>query len=276
MNFQLLKMKYKILCTDLDGTLLSTKSDVSDVTISEISRIKQYLKVILVSARMPKAMRYLQERLGILDNPIICYNGALILDRLNCIFSIELPIDIVQSVNQLAIANGVKLGLYHRDEWYTSHNTECIQKEIDYTRITPVFRPIKETISEWKMRDIGAHKLMLMGEKEALDSMAISFSEQFDSRLVWYRSNNTILEVTPIGTSKLLGLKKIINKNQSLSDVIAFGDNYNDIEMLQKVGCGVAVGNARTEVKAVADKITSKNTNDGVAHFIRQHLITQK
>ncbi|NNK75648.1 MAG: HAD family phosphatase [Maribacter sp.] len=266
-------MKYKILCTDLDGTLLSTKSDVSDVTISEISRIKQYLKVILVSARMPKAMRYLQERLGILDNPIICYNGALILDRLNCIFSIELPIDIVQSVNQLAIANGVKLGLYHRDEWYTSHNTECIQKEINYTRAFPILRPIKETISEWKMRNIGAHKLMLMGEKEALDSMAISFSEQFDSRLVWYRSSNTILEVTPIGTSKLLGIKKIINKNQSLSDVIAFGDNYNDIEMLQGVGCGVAVGNARQEVKAIADQITLDNTDDGVAHFISNYIV---
>ena len=72
-------MDFKILCSDLDGTLLSTKSDVSDFTISQIAKIKERLKVILVSARMPQSMIYLQERLGVTDQPIICYNGALVL-----------------------------------------------------------------------------------------------------------------------------------------------------------------------------------------------------
>ncbi|WKX77097.1 HAD family hydrolase [Zobellia laminariae] len=57
-------MKYKILCSDLDGTLLTTKSDVSELTIAEIDRIKSHLKIILVSARMPSAMTYLQKDLG--------------------------------------------------------------------------------------------------------------------------------------------------------------------------------------------------------------------
>ncbi len=80
-------MVFKILCSDLDGTLLSTKSDVSDFTISEIGRIKKHLKVILVSARMPQGMYYLQKDLGITNQPIICYNGALVLDgkKRNCI-----------------------------------------------------------------------------------------------------------------------------------------------------------------------------------------------
>lgn len=64
-------MNYKTLCSDLDGTLLSTKNDVSDFTISEISRIKHAVKIILVSARMPKSMTYLQRRLGIEKEPII-------------------------------------------------------------------------------------------------------------------------------------------------------------------------------------------------------------
>ena len=58
-----------------------------------------------------------------------------------------------------------------------------------------------------------------------------------------------------------------------MADVISFGDNYNDIKMLEHSGLGVAVGNARNEVKAIADHTTLKNTEDGVAHFIKQHLI---
>ena len=73
-------MKFKVLCSDLDGTLLSTKNNVSECTITEIQRSKNAIRVILVSARMPRSMTYLQRNLGIEDQPIIRYNGALILD----------------------------------------------------------------------------------------------------------------------------------------------------------------------------------------------------
>ena len=53
-----------------------------------------------------------------------------------------------------------------------------------------------------------------------------------------------------------------------MNDVIAFGDNYNDIEMLKAVGLGVAVSNAKKEVLAIADKVTDSNKNDGVAKMI--------
>lgn len=65
----------------------------------------------------------------------------------------------------------------------------------------------------------------------------------------------------------------LLQPGQSLSEVIAFGDNYNDLEMIQSVGCGVAVENAREEVKAIANAVTLRNTEDGVAHWIQQNLI---
>jgi hypothetical protein len=73
--------------------------------------------------------------------------------------------------------------------------------------------------------------------------------------------------------SKLSAIKLLLGKDESLKDVIAFGDNYNDIEMLENVGCGVAVANARNEVKLIADYITLENTKDGVAHFIEERLV---
>ena len=67
-------------------------------------------------------------------------------------------------------------------------------------------------------------------------------------------------------------IQNLLKNDETLDDIIAFGDNFNDIEMLQGVGYGVAVGNARDEVKAISDYITLNNTEDGVAHFIRKYL----
>jgi hydroxymethylpyrimidine pyrophosphatase-like HAD family hydrolase len=59
----------------------------------------------------------------------------------------------------------------------------------------------------------------------------------------------------------------------SLTEVIAFGDNYNDIEMLQAAGLGIAVGNAKEEVKMVANEITMNSVDDGVAVAIEKYFL---
>lgn len=271
-RFTFFWMKYKILCSDLDGTLLSSMSDVSDFTISEISRIRQKIKVILVSARMPRAMTYLQERMGLKNEPIICYNGALVLEGKNEVSSAVIELEFVQEIYKIAMEIDIKIGLYYGDEWYASENTDFIQKEILYTRTRPVFKSISDTLRDWKERKLGAHKLMLMGRKGALDLIYEELRKVFDLQLLLYRSNDILIEVAPQHTSKFLGIQKLLRDDQTLDDIIAFGDNYNDIEMLRGVGCAVAVGNARNEVKAISDYITLNNTEDGVAHFIRKYL----
>jgi Cof subfamily protein (haloacid dehalogenase superfamily) len=265
-------MTFSYLCSDLDGTLLTTKSDVSDFTISEISRIKDKIKVILVSARMPQSMTYLQRRLGIEHEPLICYNGALVLDGHKVISSTEIPISYLKAMYEMATFHSIKLGLYHKNEWYVEENTERVRKEIAYTHATPVFRATDTTMTDWQERAIGAHKVMFMGEKLTTDLIFPELLEKLGEHLHFYRSNDTLIEVAPKTVSKLSAIQLLLSSEEELNKVIAFGDNYNDIEMLQKVGLGVAVGNARPEVIAVAHKVTLKNTEDGVAHFIKEHL----
>lgn len=265
-------MTYKILCSDVDGTLLSTKSDVSDFTISEIGKIKETTRIILVSARMPKAMTYLQKRLGIENEPIICYNGALILDNKVEISSTLIDLEYVEKIHQHAAPYGIKLGLYHRDEWYVEAKTERVSKEIAHTNATPIYRSTYETIQDWHKRKIGAHKIMLMGTEETIDGILPELMVQFNSVLNIYRSNDTLVEITPKSISKLLAIESLLGEYASFNDIIAFGDNYNDSEMIQYAHCGVAVGNAREEVKAIANHTTLKNTEDGVAHFLNQHF----
>ena len=57
-----------------------------------------------------------------------------------------------------------------------------------------------------------------------------------------------------------------------LSEVVAFGDDYNDLEMLQEAGCGVAMANAVGEISASADQHTLSNEDDGVAWWLEKHL----
>ena len=264
-------MNYKILCSDLDGTLLTTKNDVSEFTISEINRVKKHLRIILVSARMPKSMTYLQDRLGIANQPIICYNGALILDGEKEILSITMPSSEVNPLYNIAEEHNIKLGLYHKNLWYAPEDSERVQKEIFHTKVHPIFEDTKTTLSNWNTDNIGAHKIMMMGTKESTDavwSKLNTFNE-----LQFYRSNDTLIEVAPKEISKLSAIEKLLNYGESLEDIIAFGDNYNDAEMLEKVGCGVAVDNGRSEVKSLANHITLKNTENGVAHFIKEHLV---
>lgn len=265
-------MNYKILCSDLDGTLLTTKSDVSDFTISEIARIKSKIKVILVSARMPRAMTYLQRNLGIEDQPIICYNGALVIDGERELSSTIIEMDLLEEIYRLASSHFIKLGLYFKDEWYVEENTERVRKEIRYTQTTPFFRSTADTLVDWKDRNVGAHKIMLMGTKGTCDMIFPVLLEKFGTILHHYRSNDTLIEIAPKSVSKLSAIELLLKPGESLSHVISFGDNYNDIEMLQKSGYGVAVGNGREEVKAVANAITLPNYENGVAHFIKQHL----
>ena len=94
------------------------------------------------------------------------------------------------------------------------------------------------------------------------------------SRLVF--STSIYALITSLAIPRRLKSKKRWPSNASssrLSSVIAFGDNYNDIELLQHVGMGIAVANAREEVKAVAREVTLESKNDGVAHAILKHIL---
>lgn len=265
-------MNHSILCSDLDGTLLSTKCDVSKFTISEIERIKHSTKIILVSARMPNSMRYIQEDLGIEHEPIICYNGALILKNNRVVFSTFIATEIIEKLNVITAEHSIKLGLYFKDEWYVEENSERVKKEIHHTKANPIFRNTTETLQDWKTRGIGAHKIMLMGTNTTIDTITPILEKEFKSTMNIYRSNDTLIEVTPKAISKLAAIEKLLETNDTLNDVIAFGDNYNDADMLEQVDYGVAVGNARDEVKNIADYVAQPNTENGVAHFLKLHF----
>jgi hydroxymethylpyrimidine pyrophosphatase-like HAD family hydrolase len=116
---------------------------------------------------------------------------------------------------------------------------------------------------------------MFMGDEVAMDAAFAKAEQLLSSSVHLYRSKNTYTEITPAGTSKKVALNLLLDRcfpDVNMDGVAAFGDNYNDTEMLEAVGYGVAVENARDVVKKVASHLTDHHKKDGVARWLKAHI----
>lgn len=262
-------MDYKIVFSDIDGTLLNKDRELSPATIEAIKKLDDKVPFILISARMPAAMRHLQKELGIEKQPIICFNGGLILVNDEVFSSTEIPLEIVEDLSNWNSFD-CHLSLYNRDEWYVPRMDQWAQREINNTKITPKVASNKEVIEKWKEENKGAHKIMAMGEEQHIDMIRDYLEEKFPGMLHLYRSKETYLEIAPRSISKFTAIELLLKEHFNLSpkQAIAIGDNYNDVEMLRNIGYGIAVGNARQEAIEAANLVCDKSIEDGVAKVL--------
>lgn len=266
-------MNCKIIFSDVDGTLLDGNRTISESTIYEVNRIKDEVPFILVSSRMPKQMGYLQKKLGTLHMPSIAYNGALVLDDKKVLHSTEIDVSLVEKIveiNENNFQERIHISLYHNDLWYAPAYDFWAQREENNTKSTPEILPNREVISQWKNQNIGAHKLMLMGDTSLIEQMFQLLNDDFSQKLHIYRAKDTYIEVADKKVSKLTGIKVLLEQKYgfSLEEAMAFGDNYNDLEMIKGVKYGIVVANAREEVKKVAYGVTFHHKEDGVAKYL--------
>ena len=266
---------FKIIFSDIDGTLLNAERDLSEYTVETIKKLKKSdIPFILISSRMPAAMRHLQKKMEIEHLPIISYNGGLILVNGETVSSTEIPIEILNELSVFNEDHDVHLSLFHNDEWYVPRDDFWTRREINNTRVNPEIENNRNVIKRWKSEKKGAHKIMAMGEEENIDRIRDFLLENYSEELHLYRSKPSYLEIAPRAISKLTAVEHLLENHfrMQLSQSLAFGDNYNDIEMLKGVGMGIAVGNAKPEVLAIAHRVTSPGKEDGVAKSISELL----
>ena len=265
---------FKIIFSDIDGTLLNHDRELSPFTIETIKKIKDRIPFILISSRMPAAMRHLQAKMDIEDLPLISYNGGLILVDGKAVSSTEIPLPILEKLSEYNKDLEVHLSLYHKDEWFVPKDDFWAKREENNTKVKPEVKANWDVIESWNREDKGAHKIMAMGEEYKIDEIVAYLSGNFGEELHLYRSKPTYLEIAPRSISKLTAVEHLLDYHFKipLSQSLAFGDNYNDIEMLKGVGMGVAVGNAKPEVMEVAHMVTDSGKEDGVAKSIVEIL----
>lgn len=266
-------MSYKLLCTDIDGTLLDKDRELAAATVKEFLRVKDTCGIVLASSRMPEAMRHLQRELSIEDSPLIAYNGGLVLYGEEVLSSTVVPFEVVKEIVALSAGTEVHISIYNNDEWYVPAMDYWANREANNTKVQPQVKALADTISAYSMTQKGAHKVMCMGPANEIAGMYSKLISKYDSHLHVYKSKDTYLEIASKEISKKSAIQTLLDstyKNIDWEEVIAFGDNYNDMEMLKAVGMGVAVGNAREEVLAIANHITTTNKEDGVAIAMQQ------
>ncbi len=224
---------------------------------------------------MPKAMRHLQEELGILDTPLIAYNGGLLLDGEKVMSSTEIANHVLEDAIKLCENTTIHLSLYNNDHWYVPSMDYWAKREAHNTQVTPLVQPVSKTLSQWNHKNKGAHKIMAMGDENEIELLYNTLEEQYSSEINLYRSKTTYIEIAHKSISKETAINELLTQNYqhiTPKDIIAFGDNYNDIQMLKAVGMGVAVQNAKPEVLEIANAITAKNIEDGVAIAIKEFI----
>jgi Cof subfamily protein (haloacid dehalogenase superfamily) len=265
-------MSFKLICSDIDGTLLNKKRELSKNTIDQVQRIAP-LPFVLISSRMPKAMRHLQQQFNNISTPIIAYNGGLILDNEKILHSTFIKNLVLEAIINKCINTSIHLSLYYADEWYVPSMDFWAKRESNNTKVVPTVKSNIMVLSQWKEEGKGAHKIMCMGDEDEIDTLYKTLEINYHNEINLYRSKPTYIEISHKAISKKTAIEVLLKKCYpavSMNDVVAFGDNYNDIEMLQSVGFGVAMANSKTEALKIADKISDSNINDGVAKMIEE------
>lgn len=267
----------KVVFLDVDGTLLNSRHQMSARTCRAIEELgRRGIAVVLASARMPGAMQAYHRRLH-LETPMICYNGALIIvgqsgkrrvaqeHRISCS-------DARQILERLR-AWPCSISLYRDNLWYTEDAKDpWILAERAATGLRPRFEKLDALLQQWTRTGLGPHKLLCVGPAVMLDAVTLALSAPTHS-LKWVRSKSTYLEIMEKSASKALAAAYVLGVlGSDPAHAIAVGDSENDLELIEMVGEGVAMGNAPPWVQARARQVTQSNDAEGLAIFLEQRF----
>lgn len=252
-----IKTKAKAIVLDLDGTLLHSDGSVSQrtLTILRECRVREIGIVVATSRFWFKAKEYLDmikpDYAILADGTQIYHNGTMIYG---------FPMDIPQSSGILH----EMLQRHDKTEIVVSIGQELLCSALGinepWRRSFDFAEPLIEPV--YKIAAI----MNAYSEASAL-------AEKFSCRLYSYRGENlygfTSKEAGKYQAVRMLG--KILQID--LQEMISFGDDENDYELLKYCGKGVAVSNAIPEIKNIADELTGSNDNDGVAEWLERYCL---
>ncbi len=269
-------MKYKMIVLDLDGTLTNRDKVITPRTRDALMEAQERgVKVVLASGRpiygvMPLAEELHLENYG---SYILSFNGGMIT---NCrtkenVYEKKLPIEINRKVIELAKEERVSSILTYQDAMIITDNEECpyvkIESNINRLKIRQVDQMadyVNFAVPKFLMTDDGDYLALVEARVKA--ALGRDFSV--------YRSEPFFLEILPKGIDKAQSLEQLLKiLGMQREEMIACGDGYNDISMIQYAGLGVAMENAVLPVRKAADYVTLSNNDDGVAHVVEKFLL---
>lgn len=272
-------MSYRVLALDLDGTTLTSDHQIIPAVREAIQKLKSQIMVLLVTGRHHTAARPYYYELG-LDTPIISCNGTYIYDyQTNSVLAeTAIPHDVGMQFLQLAKQHDLNLVVYVTDrmslsaqkpiaymsvlERWAEQCPEAVRPEI--VRVESFEDELNNSEYIWKF--VAEGDIEKITEFSKLDWIQANFTgeQSWHNRIDFSRKGNT----------KGARLQEFLAQHQiPLSEVIAIGDNHNDISMIEVAGLGVAMANAEDAVKAIANQVTKESNNgQGILDILQQYF----
>lgn len=265
---------YRLVAIDLDDTLLDDNLEISPANRASIQRAREAgVVVTIATGRMYQSALPFARELG-LDIPLITYQGALIKNALTgeTILHRPVPASLARRVLNAARAKGLHTNFYINDQLLMENLSSAGQNYARLARVEPQLVPDLSQVLE-----ADPTKVLLIGDEAELDKLLPELKETFQQELHITKSKPNFLEfIHPKATKGNAIVELARHFGVDLSQVIAIGDSYNDVEMLQVAGCAVVMGNAREEIKQWAHYVTTSNNDNGVAKALEELLFNRE
>lgn len=257
-------MNVRAMFIDMDGTLLNRSNDISHRNIEAIYRLsEQGVLVFLATGRHYEVTAPYHKQLG-LETPMICLNGAAILDGKTGNIIEKKTVHINEEIFHDIITKIPCVAMVHSSNGLYCNRTN---EEIDYW--TNVGNTPPRYIGDLKKANYD--DVLKYSVRTGRQSPELSILFKKEAEVIDWDDG---FEIIAPQTSKWSAIESILATYQiNPHEVVAIGDGPNDIEMLRHAGCGVAMGNANNMLKETADVVTGHNENDGLAQFIEHYLL---
>ena len=267
---------YKLAVFDLDGTLLNDEHEISEENIASLERLKESgCKIAIATGRTDLLVKEYAKKINI-NGPVIACNGAMVRNpftKEEVFTSLIAPtevkkiIEICKSGNHIFLAYAkdcIISTLNYRVEYFQERN----EKLDNDCRAEFVISDDEGYIAEnFEIMKV----LIIENDEEIYSGLKDKFAHVKGTTIC--QSSKGFLDIMPTGTSKRNALEMLAKtENITPKEIVAFGDNYNDIEMLQYAGCAITTENGVDMVKKIADYISVDHSDHGVAHAIKNYL----
>ena len=248
-------MNYKLIALDLDGTLKNSKNQITPKTRDALIKAQELgIKVVLASGRPTPGLRHEANELRLEEfgGYLLSFNGA-------CVQNAKTKESIYEQT----------LMTYYNDSVYTEDEKD--QYVIVEGNINDI--PVVKVEDFKVILHDPIHKILCTGEPSYVASIVDDFKAPYGDSLSIYRSAPFFIEVMAQGIDKAASLDRLASSlGIKQEEVMAFGDGYNDLSMIEYAGLGVAMNNAVDGVKERANIITLSNDEDGIAYTLSQYI----
>src|SRR4029453_13190973 len=276
-------MHYRLLALDVDGTLLDPSGELRPIVRDTVMTVQQHgLRVVLCTGRRFRTARPLAQALQ-LDAPLVVHNGALVKDLASgqTLQQSYIPVDMYHQA--LALLRRLSTPMVYIDAFH--ENVDILTESME--RAHPFQREyLADQLAHCRIVDDiasplahGVILMSIMAEGARLQDIRLAVGTTLGGRgLVYLLMNKNyqgyILEILQAGVSKWQALQQLAAQ-QSITpeEIIAVGDDHNDLDMIRSAGFGIAMGNAVDTVKAAADAITGSNAEDGLVQALERFIL---